>query len=251
MEIMTDAFKWERPTTRKNGYILQGEFLVPAAEATFEAYRPDAALFRTFADVDPTPAGVLAFANRFGRLGVRDETLADWQMHVAGIRKRVRLADGLGAGNETTLKKALQDLGLLPPRLTLNDLIEAAVATIGRELFRILRFEGQWNANKKSVELHFSHSTLVEFMVFQLAFSVLEGRRFQQCPGCGQWFQLAPGRNRADRTTCSASCRFKMYRLRRRRASKLRAEGWTIKAIANEIGSDQVLVKQWLSNSKG
>jgi hypothetical protein len=87
-------------------------------------------------------------------------------------------------------------------------------------------------------------------MYLQLAHAILGGKKYQPCEACGRWFELAPGLNRADRQTCSDSCRVKLYRVRRQRARELHAKKWSLKRISKEIGSNVSTIKKWLSQHK-
>jgi hypothetical protein len=110
------------------------------------------------------------------------------------------------------------------------------------------QLEGAWNTKTLRPIVRFGYRNLRQFMLAQLAFSVIGGLRFQKCLGCGAWFRLAPHVNRADRATCSDYCRFKLYRLRRRHALELYRNGWKLKSIAKELGSDIAKVKKWVAN---
>jgi len=101
------------------------------------------------------------------------------------------------------------------------------------------------------VELRLKHADLLGFMFYQLGHALIGGRRFQQCVVCGKWSLLAPGVNRADRTTCSGYCRLRRYRQRRAKAEELHRRGWSPKKIAKEIGSDVSKVEKWLSQANG
>jgi hypothetical protein len=238
-----------------------------------ESYKPHPGIFRDLAGLDETPEAILRFATRYGLLGETTggyEYLTTWVLYIKLMKEMVALGDALNTGNHKELEKALgplstQDLKALAERrqrliakinaanLTPDELVHVAATRLGQVLltrkafFERLELEGAWNAHRGYPELRLKHGGLLSFMFFQLGLSLIEGREFRQCAGCGKWFHLAPGVNRADRTTCSTSCRFKTYRLRRRQAVTLRSEGWSIKQIAKEIGSDASKIKQWLS----
>jgi len=59
--------------------------------------------------------------------------------------------------------------------------------------------------------------------------------RVQQYVSCGKRFELLPRVNRADKQTCSQTCRTRVYRQRKQRALALYAEGKTARAIAREL----------------
>jgi transposase len=59
-----------------------------------------------------------------------------------------------------------------------------------------------------------------------------------------------PGVNRANRLSCSASCRQRGHRLRVKRAQELHAQGMTPREIAKVIGSGVKSVKHWIARRK-
>jgi hypothetical protein len=113
-------------------------------------------------------------------------------------------------------------------------------------MFDRLTLEGGFNTKTKLVQARFEHDDLFGFMLFQFGLSLIEGRQFRQCGFCGQWFRLAPSTARADKATCSDSCRYQLYRRRRRRAIQLHDEGRTAKQISKALGSDVSTIKKWL-----
>jgi hypothetical protein len=275
-----DAFRWQRPARRKQGFAWEGtgdeRRLVRVAGAAFVDYDPPITLFRDFADLDGTAEAVLDFANRYGGLGQTKDHLMDylasWRQHIAGIRELVQLAEALDSGDGRQIKTALgtitpEDKQAISERrqkpdavvnttsITTEEYAHAALARIGRVLltrkgfFENLSLEGGWDQRTSRVQARFRHDHLIGFMRFQLGVSLIEGWSFRRCEGCGKWFRLAPGVNRADRTTCTPSCRFQQYRRRRRRAVELHQGGWTPKAIAAEIGSDVRKVKEWIKKA--
>jgi len=108
-------------------------------------------------------------------------------------------------------------------------------------------------------DLHY-HTKRLEFGVhprdfmsaflLQFAFAITGNKKYQKCPSCGRWFELQPGLNRANKVTCSQSCRTRAYRQRQDRARELKANGKTVRAIAKELGSNIETVKGWLTPQK-
>src|SRR5262249_32753978 len=86
---------------------------------------------------------------------------------------------------------------------------------------------------------------------WQFAQAVEGNRDYHRCPVCGRWFERSPGVNRADRQTCSPTCRTKAYRQRQEAARRLHAEGKTLREIAHEVGSTVANVRKWVTHSKG
>jgi hypothetical protein len=280
IKLSFDRFEWQRPARRKQGFAWEGEGdqrrLVGVPGAAFVGYEPSVALFRDFADLDGTAEAVLGFANRYGRLGrAKDHTmdyLDVWRDRSDQMRQLVTLGDALSGGDEKTNRDALgtlteEELRAVaerrnkpgargtPPGITAGEYAHVALARIGyvlltrRGFFENLTLEGDWGP-KGGVWARFRHDHLWGFLLFQFGMSLIEGRRFRRCEGCGKWFPLAPSVNRADRTTCSDSCRYQQYRRRRLRAIEMHDAGKTAKQIAKELGSEVNAVKGWVTGRK-
>jgi hypothetical protein len=278
IELSFDQFEWQRPARRKQGFSWEGDQrrLVGVPGAAFVGYRPSVALFRDFADLDGTAEAVLGFANRYGRLGPANDHTMDyldsWRDRSGEMRQLVTLGDALSGGDGKKIRDALgtltkEDLRVVAERrntpgarvtplgITAGEYAHAALARIGyvlltrRGFFENLTLEGDWGP-KAVVQARFRHDHLWGFMLFQFGMSLIDGRRFRRCEGCGKWFPLAPSVNRADRTTCSGSCRFQQYRRRRLRAVELYDAGKTVKQIAKELGSEVETVKGWVTGRK-
>jgi hypothetical protein len=281
VEFIFDEFTWRRPGGRKRGFAWEGDGdarrLVRVPEVAFVDYRPRPELFRDFADLDGSEGAVLRFANAYGRLGPETDPSMDylgfWQGPIALMRESVGLADALDSGDGKKIKAALgdlteEDLQAIAERrqtpvgrvsslgITPGEFAHAALARLGRYLlarrvlFSHLSLAGDLDPRTGRVQARFGHEHLLGFMFFQFALSLIEGRKFRRCDGCGRWFRLAPGVGRADKTACSPSCRFQQYRRRRRRAVELHGAGWTPKRIAEEVGSTVAKVREWISSQR-
>jgi hypothetical protein len=97
-----------------------------------------------------------------------------------------------------------------------------------------IRFSYGWDSGWVTPAHHLIPATLADAVYLQLALAIERGLRFQKCQGCGRWFELTPGVNRADRLTCSSACRQKAYRLRNQ-ARALLEEGWLPTEVALEL----------------
>jgi hypothetical protein len=257
--------------------------------ARFEVYRPldeASGLFRSFADLwsDPAdPAAFLAFANCYGSLdvpwepdpaafqelsnrygpfaspGPSQDVLGQWRAHVGHMNFLVRLWDGIREGDWPALRGVLANTEAGDPfRATgPGELVEAGLRLLGESLSTHLRWLPgtsnppllQWNPAGKRVMLRLVPSSLVEAMYLQFLRAMGGGKNFQRCLACRRWFELAPGVGRADKKTCSTSCRVKIYQGRRRRAREMHAEGKTVKQIARELGSAADTVKRWVKDT--
>jgi hypothetical protein len=64
-----------------------------------------------------------------------------------------------------------------------------------------------WSEEDRQPRLVFGPSSLLGAMVCQFAVAVHGAWPFQECDYCHKHFRLAPGVNRANRRTCSATCK--------------------------------------------
>jgi hypothetical protein len=140
-----------------------------------------------------------------------------------------------------------------------GDLIVPAQLFVQRRLDAQLR-SGQahprlvWSTRHGRPELVNSPGSLLDALYLQFAIATANpdgGFQISRCLRCGKRIELAPGVNRADRTTCSDSCRALLYRQRKERARQLHAEGMKLKEIAQELFTDIARVKKWVANAKG
>jgi hypothetical protein len=91
---------------------------------------------------------------------------------------------------------------------------------------------------------------LIHGLWLQFMRAVDGNRKHRICPTCKRWFELAPGLNRADRTTCSNSCRTRAYLQRQKQAVEMHAAGKKVDKIAKKLGSDVATVNKWISSKK-
>src|SRR5579872_2624654 len=110
-----------------------------------------------------------------------------------------------------------------------------------------LRLQLSWNGTAKAGEVHAVPRTLFAALCLQFALALAGNKNYQQCVSCGKWFELLPGVNRADRQTCSQTCRTRVYRQRKERALALHAEGKTARAIARELEAKVDAVVKWIT----
>jgi hypothetical protein len=88
--------------------------------------------------------------------------------------------------------------------------------------------------------------SLLDGLWLQFALAVEGNKEYRQCRECGKWFEVSPSVNRANKQTCSSSCRNKGYYRRQEEARRMHAEGKAPKAIAEALGVDPAKVKKWL-----
>ncbi len=85
-----------------------------------------------------------------------------------------------------------------------------------------------WSEEQRRPQLVFGPSTLLGAMVCQFAAALHGAWPFQECAHCHKFFRLAPGVNRANRRTCSHTCKQYLHNARVKRAQELHAEGRTV-----------------------
>jgi hypothetical protein len=265
-------FTWERPE-RGESFTWQeagkgGPRLLRPPGVPLESYEPLAectGLFRTFADVAPTEAGILKFANRFGVLcgpALPWQDLIGWQDQIGRMKALVGVWDQLVQEDWPGLCSARGTVPrtLLPPQSA--EIIQWAVQLLWHNVLPLalgwtVALFGQepsppviWNSQGRRPVLTLAPPSLLHALYLQFAQAIAANKRFQLCEACGKWFELSPGLNRADRQSCSDYCRLKLYRLRKQRARQLHVQKWSLKRISAELGSDIPTIKRWLSTNK-
>jgi hypothetical protein len=103
-----------------------------------------------------------------------------------------------------------------------------------------------WDEGREEPAIQIVPETLLSALYLQFALAIDGNRQYQRCPACSRWFQLAPGLNRANKQTCSGSCRTALHRQRAQQAVRLHAEGKTPRQIAKQVGSTVEKVKHWI-----
>jgi hypothetical protein len=247
--VEANGYEWRGHRDRGLEYLLLAPRKAPRSAAGLREYQPDPALFREFAGAEPTPAGLLRLADRYGGLldpsgysvgedsalpgcypnyveddaghveMVCHETLDLWQEELGPLTHAVRLWD-TGEGAEQLL--ALVNGGLA-----------------GRVTPRFVQ-----DPRNGKLELQTVPENLLGALWLQLAEAIGGGKQFRQCITCGGWFEVS---GRSDRRVCSDACRSRAYRGRQERARQLAAEGKGFPAIATELGSSVKTVRKWVT----
>ena len=99
---------------------------------------------------------------------------------------------------------------------------------------------------RERIVLDYQPISLLGAIYLQFALAINQETPARRCGACGRWFEVAPDRSRADRTTCSGTCRTRLHRARRRRAKRLRAAGNSLQHIAAKMETDVKTIKKWL-----
>jgi hypothetical protein len=121
---------------------------------------------------------------------------------------------------------------------------------LDRELTRGVHRRMLWSAPNCAPLMMDCPSSLLAVMYLQLAKAVETNGTFTQCPQCRRFFKLAPGVNRANRKTCSPTCRAYLYHSRIDTARKLHEQGKSAKAIAKELNAKIDIVRNWISSKE-
>jgi hypothetical protein len=111
-----------------------------------------------------------------------------------------------------------------------------------------------WSEQDQRPRFVFCPSSLIGAMVCQLAAALHGVWPFRECACCHKFFRLAPGVNRANRLTCSTTCKQYLHNRRAERARELRRAGRTVLQIVKELNvqphhqkSSADIVKSWLA----
>jgi hypothetical protein len=110
-----------------------------------------------------------------------------------------------------------------------------------------------WSEEDWRPQFVFGPSSLLGAMICQFAAALHGAWPFKECAYCHKFFRLAPGVNRANRLTCSHTCKQYLHNGRVERARQLHAQGRTIRQIAKELNvrpqgqkSSVEIVKTWI-----
>jgi hypothetical protein len=238
--------------------------LVERPDSEFVTYQPlveETGLFLTFAETECTPDGVLKFANRYGRLGrgvepvsvdgEHIEPLTRWYGPMGQIANVWKLIEMARNGDEKAIAEWSKNFPWRAGTRSVSPLehlylfvaSQLSLAMRGLVEPRIVYDESTPRPTPKIVPV-----SLLGALYLQFGYAVGHNKNFQQCGYCKKFFELAPGLNRADRLSCSDSCRVLAYRLRKDHARRLAASGKTAREIAKELGSTTGIVRKWISN---
>jgi hypothetical protein len=151
------------------------------------------ALFRNFADVDPSPEGVQAFANRYGLLKKPEEEgpIATWYDRIRRMKNAVNLWEkGRVEGN-------------MRPVIDYFAKGQRAVSEV-----RLTHVPG-----KKDPSLNFVPGHLLAAMWLQFGQAVSSSANLRSCTWCSTWFVFGTGTGRRKSAHfCSDNCRKASHR---------------------------------------
>jgi hypothetical protein len=221
----------------------------------------------TFTATPPTEAGILAFANRYGLLGVvfdalwlggsPDERFSTWVDQIRAMHDCTETWKALRKP-----KRRLQDPGAFIEAVNthLHASYWSSTFGLGRRergseetvptglrapAAPVLQFLAMPKKGMVTVETR--PANLLHALWLQFAFAIVEAPEFRQCPSCGSWFAVSPARRRADATYCKETCRVQAYKGRRKEARRLHAEGKPLKLIAKELRTSVTIAEGWIA----
>jgi hypothetical protein len=261
------AYEWTAdrdPCLREGPQFLHKWFRDPFREASH--------LYLEFGKL-ADPDGVLAFANRYGLLGLhreqpdRLETLSEWLTEASHMGGLITLWDAVNRFDVTWLEEnRTRFTKERPYRLPPGQLATMAAHKLCEEVSAKLDSAevclqlsigsdappaGGPPVLRQSLEAH----TLLGVIYLQFANALSGGSQLRACELCGKWFEVAGGRlagaHRGDKYTCSAACRVRLSRERPGRALAMREQGKTPREIAEALRVDVNKVRGWLAKRKG
>jgi hypothetical protein len=221
----------------------------------------------TFAATPPTEAGVLAFANRYGLLGVvfdalwgggpPDERCSTWVGQIRAMHdctetwKALRKPKGRPQDPDAFIEAVNTYLHASYWSATFGlgrrerGCEETAPTGLRAPAAPALQFLAM--SKKGMVTVETLPANLLHALWLQFALAIVEDTEFRQCPTCGSWFAVSPERRRADALYCKEACRIRAYKERRKEARRLHAEGKPLKLIAKELGTTVEIAEGWIA----
>lgn len=243
-------------------------------------------LFKTFADLEPTEAGILAFANQYGplllgspfaepitaespkvKLGgqeldylmaptvrVHGESLDLWRREIEAMRDA--LAKSVESEEEAFRFPSLQELALRWSEAGNSQAARSGVAQLVQAVNeRLSRHVEAALANEErppALSLKLCPVSLLGALWLQFAQALQGHRRFQACADCGQFFEMSRSPTtgkRRDALYCRAACRVDAHRKRIAKAQAMRLRGVSVARIARDLKTTVKRVEGWTAHS--
>jgi hypothetical protein len=243
----------------------------------------DAALYRNFARIEPSPESVAEFANRYGNLWTNQYGVpfGEWEFEIRTMRWLIDVwdaIDGNGAdaiaehfpldksgcrkrpyadticryplyGRRASLRSTrpedapLSDFGT--PETFPRVARQYVLDGLGARLFML---GADFALRQIDHQLRFSIAprSLIGALWLQFAESIAAQKKYRQCEVCERYMELSPNVNRADRRYCDDACRNRALRRRQKLAREMRESGKSLRDISKGTGSDINTLKQWL-----
>ena len=276
---------------------------------TYQPLQEHPALFRTFAETEPTQEGIKRFADQFGMLGSdcskpiplyrnhddrhapvgSGELAGAWSGEIETMRWMIDLweqarqgdvealqphirwtEDGNAVAYDSHPDKSTQELmsGQFLWRkdsiavegdpvfsfFSQGDIVGPALqqvqAVINRRLKDRVSLRLLWKPHSGQRTLYIVPTGLIGGLWLQFAQAFEQDLHYRRCAVCNSWFELAPGRGRADKLVCSNACRTRAYRQRQEDAVRLHREGRSIEQIAAELQTETDAVRGWIDKAR-
>lgn len=236
--------------------------------------RDHSALYQIFANTDPTPEGIVKFANNYGLLGEKifalntnegplnsAERLGLWIKEINDIREAFRFWEKINASDTKGLSQNIrwnnsrddvsfvndnggyliahsESLKTMP--FVYPDIIFPAKLHLLRVINEHLKGRVSprlyFNRDYRNQDLYFVPDNLIGALWLQFAQAVEGNKEYFHCKQCGLVFEIDPDTGfRTNKRYCSASCRNKALRKRQQKALSLHKEGIKPAAIAKAI----------------
>lgn len=250
----------------------------------YDPVKAEPALFRNFAELEPTEEAIRQFANKYGLLGISihilvehegkltmsvGEELKVWAREIRDMRhavevleaiekedynelqRRFRVSPGEAAYEHDGRWEWIYHENIRPDLATYvaeDDLISPAMFFIQRAINAKLTEHAAprllYNPDQGSMVLRIVPKNLLGAMWLQFAEAIDSTRKFDRCEQCNRWFAVSPS-ERTSRKFCSDACKSKNYRTRKE-ARRLHAAGVPIEEIASRLEVKLAVLQKWL-----
>jgi hypothetical protein len=230
-------------------------------------------LFLTFSLTEETEAGILAFANQYGILGIGSifrgsfepqEWFSSWVDQVRGMRTFVaRWRDLLNKGSAAPEqgwdalradvrsllgKTALSAIMGLPGADRGDSVHQRLETSLKKEMERIFAYFQVTRASHGGNSIHEAGAAnLLNALWLQFDDIIARKAELRQCLTCGSWIVVSPDQRRSDARYCKEACRVRAYKERKKEARRLFAAGDPPGKIAKKLGSTAKIVLGWIA----
>ncbi len=142
------------------------------------------------------------------------------------------------------------------PELTRDCLAAASLRFVQRWVNKHLEIRCSprvlWHVDRKEYVVRMMPHDLLGAFWWQFARAFTGETKPRLCRMCGRLMQIGRGRFgfNESRVFCSAACRQKDHRARVNEAKRLRNEGLGLKAIADRLGTETAVIRNWIHKSK-
>jgi len=219
-------------------FVADGPYVPPRS---YNPMTDEPALFRAFIDLKPEePGDLLAFANRYGPLGLTGTMyVEDWEDDsdesprdtLEGWRDEIRY-----------MRSVFEDWVAGTDAAEIQNQLNPGLSDVSVE-FQIDQKRGGW-------KLETVPRNLISALWLQFVKAIVGNKQYKACVTCGKWIEVSSAANRPDRRYCSEACKARHYRDRKEQAAKLATTGKRAATIAKELETDEQTVRGWLKKGK-